>query len=295
LGVTRPAHIELTDGTTIPILYEDRSVIAIDKPAGWMLVPYNWHRTKLNLHLAIDSAIRGRLYWARSRNLKFLRHVHRLDAETSGVLLMARSSGALHTYSRLFESRQMDKRYLAVVKGTPKEASWICRLKIAPDARRIGRMRIDPRRGKEAETHFRVLGSPGGLTLLEVRPVTGRTHQIRIHLATAGIPVLGDELYGHPLVRPPNVLSPPGEERARSRMLVRERKRGQQPVEEVREHAEFDASPLALRAVGLSYTDPFTRRPIRIEAPTREFLERYGFDPLAGGAAEISRFTEGAP
>ena len=258
-----------------------------------MLVPYNWHRTSLNLHLAIDSAIRGRLFWARSRNLKFLRHVHRLDAETSGVLLMARSSGALHTFSRLFESRQMDKRYLAVVKGTPKEASWNCRLKIAPDARRIGRMRIDPRHGKEAETHFRVIGSAGALTLLEVRPVTGRTHQIRIHLATAGIPVLGDELYGRPIVQPSNSPSPPTEERTRRRILVHEPKRRQQPAEAVRGNAEADVSTLALRAVGLFYTDPFTGRPIRIEAPTREFLERYGFDPLAGGVAENSHSTEG--
>src|SRR6185295_10509445 len=130
----RPSRqIELNDGTILPILYEDRSVIAIDKPAGWMLVPYNWDRTSRNLHLALSSSILARDYWARSRNLKYLRHVHRLDGDTSGVLLLARSPGALQTFGRMFESRRMQKHYLAVTSGIPKETDWICRSKIGPD------------------------------------------------------------------------------------------------------------------------------------------------------------------
>ncbi len=90
--------IELEDCEPIPILYEDRSVIAIDKPPGWMLIPHSWQKTTRNLQAAIASSIAGRDFWARSRSLKFLRHVHRLDADTSGVLLFAKSFGAVQNY-----------------------------------------------------------------------------------------------------------------------------------------------------------------------------------------------------
>src|ERR1051325_4978388 len=176
----RPNHIELGDGTRIPILYEDRSVLAIDKPPGWMLVPYSWQKTDRNLQAAIVSSLSARQFWARSRNLKFLRYVHRLDAETSGVLLFARSPGALDTFSHLFESRKMEKIYLAVVHGAPDQTEWTCRLKLAPAPREIGRMRADERVGKQAETHFKVRHGARGTSLLEARPITGRTHQIRV-------------------------------------------------------------------------------------------------------------------
>jgi RluA family pseudouridine synthase len=250
--VPRPTHIELNDGTIIPILHEDRSVIAIDKPAGWLLVPYNWDKTSRNLHLAISSSILAGDFWARSRSLKYLRNVHRLDADTSGILLMARSPGALHTFSRLFESRRMEKTYLAVVDGVPKETSWTCRLEIAPDSKQIGRMKIDGRTGKEAETHFKVVEIEHGKALVEARPVTGRTHQIRLHLAAAGCPVVGDVLYG----------------RNAGRASGRERSAGD--------------APLALRAIGLAYVDPFQKRRVRINAPIQGFCERFGFsDPDA--------------
>jgi len=245
--VPRPKHIELNDGTIISILYEDRSVIAIDKPAGWLLVPYNWDKTSRNLHLAISSSILAGDFWARSRSLKYLRNVHRLDADTSGILLMARSPGALHTFSRLFESRRMEKTYLAVVDGAPKETNWTCRLKIAPDSKQIGRMKIDGRTGKEAETHFKVVEIEHGRALVEARPVTGRTHQIRLHLAAAGCHVVGDLLYG----------------RGAGKLSGRDRSAGN--------------TPLGLRAIDLAYVDPFQKRRVRIKAPTQEFCERFGF------------------
>jgi len=230
--------IELPDCEPMPILYEDRSVIAIDKPRGWMLLPVSWQNTGRNLQAAINSSIAARDFWARSRGIKFLRYVHRLDGDTCGILLFARSPGAVQTYSDLFESRKMEKTYLAVVDGKPRETEWICRLKLAPDPRRIGRMKVDARDGKEAETHFRVLQTKEKLTLVEARPFTGRTHQIRVHLAETGCPVVGDELYG----------------RVDSKL------------------------ELGLRAVRLAYADPFTRRRVDIHAPTEEFLREYGFD-----------------
>src|SRR5262245_50304299 len=178
--MAKSQNIELPDGTRIPIVYEDRSVMAIDKPAGWMLVPYNWEKTNRNLHRALSSSILARDCWARSRDLKYLRHVHRLDADTSGVLLMAKSPGALHTFSRLFQSRKMEKRYLAVVEGVPSEKCWTCRLKIAPDTRQISRMKLDARYGKEAETHFRVLQVANQTTRDAASAYHGGTQHVRL-------------------------------------------------------------------------------------------------------------------
>lgn len=249
----KPAFIELNDGTEIPILFENRSVLAIDKPAGWMLVPFTWQRTNRNLHAAIVSAIASGKYWAKIRGLKFLCHVHRLDAETTGILLLARSRGALDTIGDLFESRQVAKRYLAVVDGVPRNREWTCRLRLAPDPDRIGRIQIDPKAGKEAETHFRVLDTREGKALVAARPVTGRTHQIRVHLASAGCPVHGDVLYGRPAEQRSNPITPA-------------RKRPTPP-------------PLALRAIDLAYTDPFTRKPVHIHAPFDSFVRSHGFNP----------------
>jgi RluA family pseudouridine synthase len=239
-SMPKPKHIELGDGTIIPILYEDRSVIAIDKPAGWLLVPYNWDKTDRNLHLAISSSILAGDFWARSRNLKYLRHIHRLDGDTSGVLLMARSPGALESFSALFESRRMEKKYLAVVRGSPKADRWVSRLRIGPDPKTIGRMRIDQRAGKEAETSFSVLERAGDRALIEAQPITGRTHQIRLHLAASGTPIVGDSLYEDQAPKSPS-------------------------------------TSLALRAAFLGYVDPFRRRAVRITAPRESFCSRFGF------------------
>ena len=243
----KPNYIELGDGTSIPILYEDRSVLAIDKPPGWMLVPHSWQKTNRNLQAAVVSSIGAGDFWARSRGIKFLRHVHRLDGETSGVLLFARSQGAVDSYGRLFESRQMEKTYLAVVHGVPRQKEWICRERIGPDLREIGRMQVDPREGKDAETHFKVLQAGTKTSLIEASPITGRTHQIRVHLLAGGHPVVGDELYGPEADRTADA--------KKSRKSAR----------------------LGLRSIYLGYTDPFSKRPVKIEAPTEGFLREFGF------------------
>jgi 23S rRNA pseudouridine955/2504/2580 synthase len=235
--MAKPDFMELPDCEPIPILFEDRSVLAVDKPRGWMLVPVSWQKTARNLQAAINSSIAARDFWARSRGLKFLHYVHRLDADTSGVLLFAKSRGMVETCSKMFEGRQMDKTYLAVVSGRPPDVEWTCQLKLAPDPKRIGQMRVDARHGKPAETQFRLLKAHGHFSLVEARPVTGRTHQIRVHLAEAGLPIAGDELYGSDIG---NLL-------------------------------------LGLRAVRLAYFDPFTRARVDIRAPTENFLKEYGF------------------
>ena len=234
--MAKPNFIELPGCDPIPIIFEDRSVIAIDKPRGWMLVPDSWRKTNWNLQTAIDSSIRADDFWARSRNLRYLRHVHRLDADTSGVMLFAKSEGAMRAMGDLFESRRMEKTYLAVVEGVPKQPQWTCNLPIGPDALNFGKMRVDhTEEGKEAETHFRVLLSNDRFTLIEASPLTGRTHQIRLHLAESGSPIMCDELYGR--------------------------------VEK--------GFRLGLRAVRLAYHDTFTRRPVNIIAPCESFLREF--------------------
>ena len=234
--MAKPNFIELPGCDAIPIIFEDRSVLAIDKPRGWMLVPDSWRQTNWNLQTAIDSSIRADDFWARSRNLRYLRHVHRLDADTSGVMLFAKSEGAMRAMGDLFESRRMEKTYLAVVEGVPKETEWNCELPIGPDPLKFGKMRVDnTEEGKESETHFRVLLTSGRFTLIEASPLTGRTHQIRLHLAESGSPIVCDELYGR--------------------------------VEK--------GFRLGLRAVRLAYQDTFTRRAVSIIAPSESFLREF--------------------
>src|SRR5215510_7143315 len=131
--------------------------MAIDKPRGWMLVPFSWQKTNRNLQAALSSSITAGDFWARSRGVRFLRFVHRLDAETTGILLLAKSQGAVKSYSGLFEERHMEKRYVAVVSGAPKQKEWTCRLKLAPNPAEHGKMRVDQRHGKDSETSFKVL------------------------------------------------------------------------------------------------------------------------------------------
>ncbi len=239
--MAKPNCIELETGDKIPILYEDRAVMAIDKPRGWMLVPFSWQSTNRNLQAALTSSIAAKDFWAKSRNLKFIRFIHRLDADTTGILLLAKSLGAVDTYGNLFESRKMEKVYLAVVHGVPKQMEWTARFKLGPDPDQRGRMIVDPRLGKEAETSFRVLQTGARTSLIEAHPFTGRTHQIRVHLLESGFPIVGDELYG--------------------------------PEPKPKKH-------LALRAISLAFNDPFNRRRIQIRASAESFLREYGFVPL---------------
>ena len=194
--MAKPDYAELPDRTRVPILYEDRSVMAFDKPPGWVLGPDDEERSRRNLHVALTEGIEGGAYWARSRNLRFLRFVHRLDGPTSGVLLCAKARGGIQPYSQLFADRTVEKRYLAVVEGVPGEARWACRLPLGPDPRQWGRHQVDEKEGKPSETEFRRLAVVGHRALVEARPHTGRTHQIRLHLRAADLPVVGDELYG---------------------------------------------------------------------------------------------------
>ncbi|MFM9194286.1 MAG: RluA family pseudouridine synthase, partial [Planctomycetia bacterium] len=142
-----------------------------------------------------------------------LEAVHRLDRDTSGLLVLARSHEARVALGRAFEDRIVRKRYEAVVHGVPDREAGIVHLPLAADPRRPPRSRVDPILGRPATTRWRLLatgvarGRPW--SLLELEPVTGRSHQLRVHLAWLGMPIVGDRLYGSVVEPSPRPQPPP--------------------------------------------------------------------------------------
>jgi 23S rRNA pseudouridine1911/1915/1917 synthase len=174
--------------TPLPVIYEDDNVIVVDKPAG------------------IISHARGR-FWQEASVASFIRDricgmdgerggiVHRLDRATSGVMICAKNEATLKFLQKQFHDRKVSKTYLAVVEKDPKEAEAKI---IAPIARNFN----DPKlfcvspEGKHAETEYKVVGKNTHGSVIELKPLTGRTHQLRIHLQSIGRPIIGDILYG---------------------------------------------------------------------------------------------------
>jgi tRNA pseudouridine32 synthase/23S rRNA pseudouridine746 synthase len=124
--------------------------------------------------------------------------VHRIDTDTSGCLLLARNPKALKRFARAFEEKQVGKRYLGILAGVPQTSEGTVDLALSKisSAEKGWRM-IPAKKGKPSVTHWRVLAEAGGRALVEFRPDTGRTHQIRVHAASGiGVPLLGDPVYG---------------------------------------------------------------------------------------------------
>lgn len=165
------------------LLHVDARLLVIDKPAGLLSVP---GRTEPDCAL-------HRLQQDHPEALT----VHRLDQPTSGLLLFARGPEWQRRLSAEFAERRVEKRYLAVVDGLLQAEGWqLIDLPLAADWPRRPRQQVDTVHGKPSQTRWRLLSHVEGRSRLELEPLTGRTHQLRVHLAAIGHPILGDTLYG---------------------------------------------------------------------------------------------------
>ncbi|OMP67163.1 RluA family pseudouridine synthase [Domibacillus epiphyticus] len=170
------------------ILYEDDHMIIADKPAGMKTHPNEAGETNTLLNeICYHVSLSG--------DTLPVRHVHRLDEWTSGAVLFAKHEAAYAVFSRLLEEKTIYRTYYAVVDGRLKKNSGTIKAPIGKDRHHPSRRRISPS-GQNAVTHFKVMEKKDVFSLVECRLETGRTHQIRVHLASIGHPIAGDSLYG---------------------------------------------------------------------------------------------------
>lgn len=231
-----PSGIE-PEALPLSVVYEDAHLLAVDKAAGMVVHP-------------APGARRGTLVHALAHRLGPLAGVgeagrpgivHRLDRDTSGVLLVARTPEALEGLARQFRERTLEKRYLAVVCGRMAAASGTIDRPIGRHPVERKQMSVRSRRPRAAVTRFEVVERFAAATVVRLFPKTGRTHQLRVHLAALGHPIVGDRLYGRGRVAPPAPL------------------------------AGFPRQ--ALHAAEIAFAHPVTGAPLRLRAPLPADLE----------------------
>jgi len=238
---------EREDDTPAPhykmtVLHEDDALLALDKPSGIAV-----HGGSGVAHGAIESLRSMR------PQAKFLELVHRLDRETSGVLLIAKKRAALVALHEMLRMRAMDKRYLAGVAGRFRNELQHVRLALAKRTTDEGKhVRVSPD-GQEAETVLRRIERGAEFSLLEAQLLTGRTHQIRVHLAHLGHPILGDDKYGD--------------------------------FELNRRLRKLGLRRMFLHAASLEFAHPVSGETLRIAAPLPDELERFRRATIATGAS----------
>jgi 23S rRNA pseudouridine1911/1915/1917 synthase len=238
-----PAARPVAQAIPLSIVYEDDDLVVVDKPAGLVVHPGHGRRdgTLVNALLARGAPLAG--VGAPERP----GIVHRLDRGTSGLIAVAKTDAAHHALARAFAERRVEKRYLALVWGRIEPPAGTIERAIGRSAADRLKMSVAARGARPATSHYRTVERFGGFSLLEVRPVTGRTHQIRVHLHSLHHPVVGDERYGG---RPWRGLTAP-RERAAIAALDR----------------------LALHAAELAFDHPRSGAPLRLRAPLPPELE----------------------
>jgi 23S rRNA pseudouridine1911/1915/1917 synthase len=188
-----PCESARAEKMPLEILFEDDFLAVLNKSAGTVVHPGAGHQggtlvSGLLHHFGKLSGVGG---------VERPGIIHRLDKETSGCLVVAKTDAAHRALAAQFASRDVVKIYLALVAGSPRFRTGIVEAPIARDPVHRKKMKVAPiGRGREAITEYRVIASAGGVSVVECRPRTGRTHQIRVHLKHLGCPVLGDPLYG---------------------------------------------------------------------------------------------------
>lgn len=217
------------------VLQADDYILAVDKPAGLLSLPDGYNPDIPHL-IALFEPEFGQL-----------RVVHRLDQDTSGLVLLARSAEAHRKLNDQFSSREVEKVYHALVPGSPPWEEQRVTLPLLIDADRNHRTVVHPQKGKKASTRLRALERYGAYSLIEARPETGRTHQIRVHLAAQSMPICGDRLYG----------SGEGVFLSKVKPGYRPGRGEERPL----------IARLALHARSLAFTHPGTEEEVLIEAP----------------------------
>ena len=244
IKLSSPATTEFWE---VPILFEDESLLALDKPSKLLTSPDRYDSARPNLMKLLHRGIERGAPWARERGLSYLANAHRLDFETSGVILLAKDKTTLIKLADQFGSERPVKTYVALVHGHASEERFEVDLKIGPHPAKAGLMRVDEKQGKRARTQFEVVERFARHTLLKCLPATWRPHQIRVHLQRVKLPIVGDGLYGG------------------APLLLSTLKHGYRLKRGRTEKPLMDRA--ALHAEGLHLSHPGTGAPVYIQAP----------------------------
>jgi 23S rRNA pseudouridine1911/1915/1917 synthase len=180
--------LPLAEDVAIAVAYEDDSLLVVDKPAGMVVHPAPGHATG-----TLVNALRGRGIAGGDAYRPGI--VHRLDRDTSGLLIVAKDPAVHRRLQEMIRRREVERRYIALVHGRPASVSGTIDAPVGRDPQRRVSMAVGGVGARPAVTHFRILEELGDLTLVEARLETGRTHQIRVHFLAIGHPVVGDPLY----------------------------------------------------------------------------------------------------
>jgi len=248
-----PSKEIIAEDIPLDIIYEDDDIIVLNKQVDMIVHPArgNTHGTLVNALAFYSDKLSSGLGEFRPGI------VHRLDRDTSGVMVVAKSDTAQWKIAKQFERRQIKKSYLAIVHGTPELTSDRVNVPLGVHPRIREKYAIRPEIGKEAVTFYEVVESFRGFALLKLTPKTGRTHQIRVHLSYIKHPIVADDMYGGKVVYPWQLKACPERSRRDAAPAVEE------PI----------ISRCALHASTLEFKHPMTEKQVKFEAPLPDDMQ----------------------